>query len=130
MSYNVEQAKGDDAHNVVTIVMHQFHVGVHDAMDVIAEWHQRLADEFLALYRALPSWGPEIDAQLVRYVDGIGNWVRANDAWSFESERYFGRNGPAIERSRWVELLPRVQVSADRPTDAQPQACGMVAPAA
>lgn len=101
--------------------MNQYGVDVHGAMDKIAEWHQDLADKFLAQYDNVPSWGAEIDAQLARYLDGIGNWVRANDTWSFESERYFGRNGPAIEASRCVELLPRVSVPAPKPQASETQ---------
>lgn len=40
-------------------------------------------------------------------MDGIGNWVRANDQWDFETERYLGKKGPEIEEIQWVALLPR-----------------------
>ena len=86
---------------------------MQDALDKIAEWHQELADQFLAVYYGkLPSWGSDIDAEIRRYLDGIGNWVRANDAWSFESERYFGLDGPQIEKTRRVMLRPRVEALA------------------
>jgi len=28
--------------------------------------------------------GKQIDADVAIYADGLGNWVRANDVWSFE----------------------------------------------
>ncbi|KAL7282972.1 terpenoid synthase [Trametes coccinea BRFM310] len=116
-SYNVEQARGDDSHNIVTVVMRQFNTDIQGAMDWIARYHDRLVDQFLHHYANLPSWGPEIDAQLRRYVDGLGNWVRANDCWSFESQRYFGKEGSKVQDSRVVALLPKVnaQPKVERP---------------
>ena len=104
----MEQAKGDDAFNIVTVVMNQLGTDVHGAMEWVAERHRHLVDQFLEHVGKLPSWTPEIDAQVARYVDGLGNWVRANDSWSFESQRYFGLDGLEIEESRWVPLMPKV----------------------
>jgi hypothetical protein len=55
----------------------------------------------------VPKFSESVDEQLARYVDGIGNWVRANYEWSFETERYFGKKGPEIKETRWVTLLPK-----------------------
>ncbi|TBU29047.1 terpenoid synthase [Dichomitus squalens] len=107
-SYNVEQARGDDAHNIVTVVMDELGTDLHGAMEWVAERHRILVGQFLERFGRLPSWGPEIDAQVARYVDGLGNWVRANDSWSFESQRYFGLDGLEIKESRWVQLLRKV----------------------
>ncbi|KAI0294470.1 hypothetical protein B0F90DRAFT_1757050 [Multifurca ochricompacta] len=55
----------------------------------------------------IPKFGEPVDEQLVQYSDGLGNWVRANDQWSFESERYFGKKGAEFRRTRRVRLLPK-----------------------
>ncbi|THH26436.1 hypothetical protein EUX98_g7752 [Antrodiella citrinella] len=99
-SYNVEQARGDDAHNLVTVVMRQHNKSVQGAMDWIAVLHEKLVDQFLDTLKTLPSWGAAVDDHVARYVDGLGNWVRANDSWSFESQRYFGLDGLEIEEGR------------------------------
>ena len=88
--------------------MHQFNTDLTGAMRWISELHDGLVAQFLENFHKLPSWGPKIDEQLARYVDGLGNWVRANDAWSFESERYFGRKGLDIQKSRHVTLLSKL----------------------
>jgi len=80
----------------------------HGAMKHISDMHDRLADLFLENCKKLPSWGQLIDAWVARYVDGLGNWVCANDTWSFESWRYFKEGGHHIQKERWVELLPPV----------------------
>lgn len=106
-SYNLEQSRGDDNHNMVTIVMHQYGTDIAGAMSWIENYHKTLEKDFMKLYSKLPRWGGKIDAELQIYVDGIGNWVRASDQWGFESERYFGKKAPEIQRNRWVTLLPR-----------------------
>ena len=111
-SYNVEQARGDDLYNIVTIVMHQFGTDVNGAIRWIADYNQVIVRQFLEAARTLPVWGPEIDCQVQRYVDGLGYWVRANDCWSFESQRYFGTKGLDIQVHRIVKLLPKVELSA------------------
>lgn len=103
----MEQARGDDAHNLVTVVMRQHNKDVRGAMEWIAELHEKLVKQFLDTLKMLPSWGPQIDDQVARYVDGLGNWVRANDSWSFESQRYFGLDGLEIEEGRWVVMTPK-----------------------
>lgn len=111
-SYNIEQARGDDLHNMVTVVMHQNDTDVNGAMTWIGEFHDRLAKSFLLTKDRLPSWGEPIDSQVARYVHGLGNWVRANDQWSFESQRYFGTKGLDILNHRVVKMLPKVKPTA------------------
>ena len=93
---------------MVTIVMHQFDTDVQGAMDYIGGLHDRLAGAFLLTKDRLPSWGEPIDSRVARYVHGLGNWVRANDQWSFESQRYFGTKGLDIMKHREVKMLPKV----------------------
>jgi hypothetical protein len=55
----------------------------------------------------MPKFGEPVDTELAQYVEGIANWVRGNEQWSFESERYLGKRGPEIQKTRWVTLLPK-----------------------
>ena len=112
----MEQARGDDGQNIVTIAMNQLKTDVAGAMKWVDEHHKELERKFNENFERLPKWGETIDSQLARYVDGLGNWVRANDQWSFVSERYFGNKGPEIMKSRWVTLLPK-----ERTEDIGPQ---------
>ncbi|KAI0293873.1 terpenoid synthase [Multifurca ochricompacta] len=108
VSYNVEQARGDGDYNIVTIVMHENKVDIHGAMDWLYEHHKVLEGKFMDIYEnKIPRFSELVDEQLGQYVDGLGNWVRANDQWAFESERYFGKRGREIQRTRWVTLLPK-----------------------
>jgi len=107
-SYNLEQARGDDNHNIITIVMHHNKTDVQGAMDWVYNYHKELEAKFMDIYEnKIPKFGEVVDAELAIYVDGLGNWVRASDQWGFESERYFGKRAPEIQKTRWVTLLPK-----------------------
>ncbi|KAJ7474115.1 terpenoid synthase [Mycena latifolia] len=106
-SWNVEQARGDDGHNLVRIVMHQYNMNPQQAMNWISDLHDEIVDEFLALWESIPTFGGTLDREVRTYADGLGNWVRANDAWSFESQRYFGTQGLEIQSTRTVQMLPK-----------------------
>ncbi|KAJ3748509.1 terpenoid synthase [Lentinula detonsa] len=109
-SYNVEQARGDDAHNMVTIVMNSMCLNLDEALLWISNFHDILVDLFQETYSIIRRELPILNTSdaAVSYIDGLGNWVRANDCWSFESERYFEQKGVMIQSTRTVELLPRI----------------------
>ncbi|KAJ7776404.1 terpenoid synthase [Mycena metata] len=113
-SYNVEQARGDDGHNLVTIVMHQHNLDVQGAMNRILCLHDNIVDEFCHLWDRIPTFCGPVDREIRTYTDGLGNWIRANDQWSFEGERYFGKEGLQTQRTRRVTLLPRINGHLDK----------------
>lgn len=107
VSYNLEQSRGDDDHNIISILKHHKQLDLEGAMEWVAHRHVDLERKFFRAAASLPSWGPEIDDQVAEYQNGLGNWVRANDQWSFESERYFGKMGLKILKGRVLALLPK-----------------------
>ncbi|KAI0760326.1 terpenoid synthase [Fomes fomentarius] len=105
-SFNVEQANGD-THNMIVVVQNQQKLELQEAVDYVGDLCLACIDRFQALRKALPSWGPEIDAQLQVYIDGLGDWMIGNLVWSFETERYFGKDGRQVRHDLSVALLPR-----------------------
>ncbi|TID25240.1 hypothetical protein E2P81_ATG04342 [Venturia nashicola] len=61
---------------------------------------------FLNEISDLPPWGQGIDKKIQIYTDGLAQWVRGNDDWTFESGRYFGEEGLKIQMSRATNLVP------------------------
>jgi len=106
-SYNLEQMRGDHLHNIITCVMNEHHTDVNGAMLWVEDFLLRIGERFLTALAALPQWEEPLNSQVKEYCDGLGQWVRANDDWSFESERYFGNKGPEIKQNRWMLLLPK-----------------------
>lgn len=68
----------------MTIVKHQFKFDLNDALQWISDLHDDLAADFLAEWKIIPTFGGPLDKEIRTYLDGLGNWVRANDSWSFE----------------------------------------------
>ncbi len=77
-------------------------------MNWVHDYHKEVEAKFMDLLEnKIPKFDEPVDSELARYLDGIGNWVRANDQWNFETERYFGKKALEIGRTRWVTLLPK-----------------------
>jgi len=98
--------------------MHQFQTDYTGAVEWVARHHTNLQRSFLELARDLP-WrlrraGVQVSSrsqhQLRQYVALLANWPRANDAWTFESGRYFGDKGLAIQETRLVKTMPKKKV--------------------
>lgn len=79
------QARGDDDHNLITIVMREYGCGFVTALEWVSGLHDDRVNKFLSTVKMVPSFGSQaIDEHVAIYIDGCGNWVRANVAWSFE----------------------------------------------
>ena len=110
-SYDVEQSKGLEGNNILTVLMKAKHFNLQEASDYAGVFFGNLVDRFIAERKKLPSWGPDLDRDVSRYVDAIGHWVVGNICWSFETPRYFGSALEDVRRTRIVKLRPR-QVKA------------------
>ncbi|TCD66576.1 terpene cyclase [Steccherinum ochraceum] len=116
VSYNKEQAAGDDRYNLVTLAMRQFQLDFDGAVDWATQYHAELRSKFLQALHRVPTFGDvKLDRQVAEYIRGLANWPRCNDCWSFEGERYFGNKGLEYKRTRLVPLLPKVSKSENAP---------------
>lgn len=105
-SYNVEQAR-QDSHNMIAVIMHRQDLGLQQAADAVGVLCKASIDRFEHDRRLIPSWGPEIDRDVATYIQGLQNWIVGSLHWSFESARYFGKDGASVKKHRLVKLLPK-----------------------
>ncbi|KAK3695701.1 isoprenoid synthase domain-containing protein [Podospora appendiculata] len=114
-SYNVERAKGHALHNLIPTVMHEKGLPLQSAIDWIGAWHdEHVVAEFLACQAELEklTFGSADVDRLVRlYVHGLACWIRGADDWSFECERYFGREAAQVREERVVRMFPAFDVA-------------------
>ena len=109
-SYNREQSSSSYPHNILTSIMEERKIPLQAALDDLALRAKSHIRRFLHNQSRLPliaaqlGWSAEIQERLQEYVDGLGQWVRGNDDWSFESARYHGREGQTIRETRLVRL--------------------------
>ncbi|KAG2155762.1 terpenoid synthase [Suillus clintonianus] len=111
ISYNREQAAGDD-HNLISTVMLERGLDRGSAMAWAAHYHAELQKRFIDGLAKVPSWGPSVDALVKEYFDGTATFVRGNHSWCYESQRYLGTRGPEIQKSGLVPLLPKANRKA------------------
>jgi hypothetical protein len=103
----VEQSKGLEGNNILTVLMEARGFNLQEAADHAGVLFGDLMSRFVAERKKLPSWGPDLDRDINRYVDAIGHWVVGNLCWSFETPRYFGSALEDVKRTRVVKLRPR-----------------------
>ncbi|KAJ6564020.1 terpenoid synthase [Mycena capillaripes] len=108
-SYNVEQSRGDDQHNMVTVAMREKNLSVQQAVDHVGEQYQQICRAFCEDMKNMPTFSGPLDNMATEYAAGMSLWVYTNIKWSFASERYFGRDGLLIEKHRRVRLLDPVK---------------------
>ena len=87
--------------------MHHEKSGLNEAMKWVGDYCSKIVHNFLKDLCHVPSFGDKFDDQVKHYLDGMAYWVRGNDSWSFEGQKYFIEGGLDIQKSRRVVLLPR-----------------------
>ncbi|KAK0193511.1 isoprenoid synthase domain-containing protein [Armillaria mellea] len=103
-SYNAEQAKGLSCANAVTVIMKSKQLDLQSAVDFINGYCETLLDQFEKAKEVLSARPEERYADAVFLLKAFGDWVRGNDEWCFATERYFGKEGREIRKSRVVIL--------------------------
>ncbi|KAK0211241.1 terpenoid synthase [Desarmillaria ectypa] len=104
-SYNVEQSRGD-THNMIVIMMVYHGKTLQEAVDFVGERCRNTIDAFIEGTKHVPSWGPEIDPIVKKYIQGLQDWIVGSLHWSFMTTRYFGDGGAEVKKTRFVQLLP------------------------
>ncbi|KIY64715.1 terpenoid synthase [Cylindrobasidium torrendii FP15055 ss-10] len=108
-SFNIEQARGDKNHNLVSVIMAEEKTDIQGAIDHISKKYDELRLLFLHNYKHLPELGDaKLKKTLEDYCLGLGTWVTTNDEWSFITPRYFGDKREEVRRTKKVTLLPRI----------------------
>jgi len=87
--------------------MNEHHLDLHDTLTWLGRYTDVIVSRFLSNIKHIPSWDPDTDRRVRKYVDGLGQWVRGNDDWSYESKRYYGDDGLSIREDRILRLSQR-----------------------
>lgn len=110
---------------MIVILMQYHNLSLQGAVDYVGELCKQTIDTFSTNKTELPSWGPEIDEMVARYVQGLQDWIvgyvfvsladfpinplfPSSLHWSFQTHRYFGTEGLEVKKQRLVKLLPLV----------------------
>jgi Terpene synthase family 2, C-terminal metal binding len=83
-----KERRHGDVHNLVLIVAHEQQLSLQAAVDRVSMLHDAEVHAFIALAQGLPSFTPELDRELKRYIAGMRSWIRGNLDWSRATRRY------------------------------------------
>jgi hypothetical protein len=87
ISYNKEQAAGNEDHNIISTVMSELGFDISGAMAWATHYHAEVQKRFFDGLAKVPSWGPSVDVLVEKYLNGIAMTARANHSWGFEGHR-------------------------------------------
>lgn len=121
----MERSRGIHGHNIVTAVQSERSLDVQEALDVVGDLFQETAQRYLDQMNNLPSFSPTVDRDLSGFAADMASWVRGLHEWSFESERYFGKDGLHVQQTRCITLAQapiEILPVATLPMETQPQA--------
>lgn len=113
VSYDMERARGE-TRNMVVILMELRGMDIQEAVDHVAEQCETLVERFKENKGLLPSFGEELDPLVTTYIEGLQHWIAGFLNWSFETERYFGKEAPDVQIHRAVRLSRRTTRSRSR----------------
>ncbi|KAI0363928.1 terpenoid synthase [Pilatotrama ljubarskyi] len=117
-SFNKEQADGD-FQNLVFCIMIERDTDLQSAVDILTDMlAQRVAD-YVRYKAQLPSFGPEVDAELARYNKAIEQYTQGTVVWYYYSPRYFRGQSVSGKAEITVPVYERTALLGEAPPTAQ-----------
>jgi hypothetical protein len=102
-SFQKEEA-ASEPHNMLTTYMHVHGASVQEAVDWSSKQIDEVVKEFLELRKHHFCEDPTLDQDAQEYILGLGWMISGHNAWCFEGERYFGKEGSKVDESRSMVL--------------------------
>ena len=65
--------------------MHERSVDLQAAIDILTEMLSQRVEDYIALKDKLPSFGPDVDLELARYLHALENMVQGTVLWYYLS---------------------------------------------
>ncbi|QRV91530.1 terpene synthase [Ceratobasidium sp. AG-Ba] len=110
-SFPIEQARGD-TQNLVFITMWDKQLDLEGAMEYVDQLTRRRTQDYVEAKKKLRSFGPELDAQIQLYIQGIEYWVQGSIDWTFMTPRYFGAEVENVRDTGVVDIMAPIAPSA------------------
>ncbi|KAG5718178.1 Pentalenene synthase [Termitomyces sp. T112] len=105
-SFNKEQADGDNQ-NFVCVLQHAHNLNLQEAVDLLTKMIADRVQDYVKLKERLPSFGPDIDPAVHKYVDALEQFVQGCVVWYYSSPRYFPDIDPRGKSKAEIHLLSK-----------------------
>lgn len=106
VSFTMEQSYGLEEANMITFLQRTKDMSLQDAADYSGVIFRELLDKFIQGQKAIRSFGADVDRDVKIYIKGVEEWIIGNIHWSFDCQRYFGKRGQEVKKSRVTKLGP------------------------
>ena len=113
-TYKKEIMAGE-VHNLIVVAMRDRSLSLDEAVDWAVDLHDTETRLFERLLGKLPSFGPEIDAQVKAYAGMLTAWVRGHLDWAHETGRYVTADGNPPSSKRWQSFIAAQMASGNMP---------------
>ncbi|KAG6918624.1 hypothetical protein DXG01_013035 [Tephrocybe rancida] len=108
---NKEQADGD-YQNLVCVLQHAHNLDLQEAIDLLSEMIAERVQDYVKLKNSLPSFGPDVDPAIQRYIHALEQFVQGCLVWYYSSPRYFPDVDPRGKSEVVIHLLPKASSSS------------------
>ncbi|KAK8069930.1 terpenoid synthase [Apiospora phragmitis] len=98
-SFDKEQARGEDGHNGVRVLMEERKIGVQEAMDRLGSETGNLVKQFVRLCMNLPTLEDETNNAHFRVLrDGCISWITGMEVWYTQVTKRYGMQNLGKDR--------------------------------
>ena len=105
----MEQAReGHSCSNIVTVIMKEKGLSLQQTVDFVGAEFKTILDDFAVDKKRMPSFGPQVDGEVTKFIGALETWIVGNIRWSLSTERYFGKDHGEVERTLTVKLADRI----------------------
>ncbi|KAI0084555.1 isoprenoid synthase domain-containing protein [Irpex rosettiformis] len=105
VEYNVKQAKGESAVNLIAVLMREKEITLQAAVNQATANAKECIQSFVRL--SLGDKATSLTEDAKRYVQGLRDCIVGWAYWVYETEEYFLKNGEEVKAFGWVFLLPK-----------------------
>ncbi len=113
-TYKKEIMAGE-VHNLIVVAMRERGLSLDEAVDWAVDLHDTETRLFERLLGKLPSFGPEVDAQVKAYAGMLTAWVRGHLDWAHETGRYVTADGNPPSSKRWQSFMAAQMAAGTMP---------------
>ncbi|HIK05920.1 MAG TPA: terpene synthase [Trichormus sp. M33_DOE_039] len=103
-----KEMASNDVHNLVLVLYYQQKLSLNEAFKCAAAMHDAELKKMFDIEASIPSFAPNVDAELAKYISGLHSWIGGHINWYSLSKRY--QTGKISEEF----TLPELQYSTSQ----------------
>ncbi|AKG23809.1 terpene synthase family protein [Calothrix sp. 336/3] len=78
----------NEVHSLVLVLHHKHKLSFDESMQTTAKMHDQQVNSMIALEKYPPNFGVLVDAEVLKYVNGMHHWISSSMNWYSHTARY------------------------------------------